>query len=99
MTQKRVPKMFFSNAPRLHAGLGPDEFPAILERGEKVTPKGQTANITNEINIINQTGRPVEGNVGKTEFDGEKYITGIVIKDIHNYGPMRNAIQGIGSGK
>lgn len=32
----------FDNAPRLHNGLMPDEFPAILQRGERVIPKNQT---------------------------------------------------------
>ena len=31
----------FYNAPRLHSGLMPDEFPAILQRGETVIPKGK----------------------------------------------------------
>lgn len=41
--QRAVAPSNFINAPRFHKGLdlGPDEFPAILERGEKVTPKGQ----------------------------------------------------------
>ena len=32
----------FDNAPRLHNGLMPDEFPAILQRGERVISKNQT---------------------------------------------------------
>lgn len=31
-----------SRIPRLHRGLEPDEFPAILEAGEKVTPKNRS---------------------------------------------------------
>ncbi len=96
-TERTVPKMLFSNAPRLHAGLQPDEFPAILQRGESVIPKGQSAGTTVEVNVINQTSRPVSADKGKIEFDGEKYVTNVVIKDIHNYGPMRNAIQEIGA--
>jgi lambda family phage tail tape measure protein len=34
------PASMFSNAPRLHSGLNSDEFPAILQGGEKVIPKG-----------------------------------------------------------
>lgn len=30
----------FANAPRLHSGLAPDEYPAILQRGEEVIPRG-----------------------------------------------------------
>jgi len=32
--------VMFANAPRYHSGLGRDEFPAILQRGETVLPKG-----------------------------------------------------------
>jgi hypothetical protein len=35
-----VPSSLFMGAPRLHSGLAPDEFPAILQHGERVTPKG-----------------------------------------------------------
>lgn len=31
----------FANAPRLHSGLQPGEFPAILQAGEKVIPRSQ----------------------------------------------------------
>jgi len=39
-TSRMVSPAVFLNAPRLHDGLKPDEFPAILQRGEGVTPKG-----------------------------------------------------------
>jgi len=37
---RAVPASVFANAPRLHSGLMSDEFPAILQRGEEVIPKG-----------------------------------------------------------
>ena len=37
---RRVPDHVWSFAPRLHGGLMPGEFPAILERGETVLPRG-----------------------------------------------------------
>jgi len=42
---RTVPAMLFANAPRFHEGLGlrPREFPAILEEGETVIPRGQRA--------------------------------------------------------
>ncbi|AFL52884.1 uncharacterized protein YcbK (DUF882 family) [Sinorhizobium fredii] len=36
---RRVSPAVFAGAPRLHSGLLPDEFPAILQRGELVIPK------------------------------------------------------------
>lgn len=38
-----VPESLFAHAPRLHKGLAPDEFPAILQRGEVVIPRNQAA--------------------------------------------------------
>ena len=37
---RSIPASYFSNAPRYHAGLMPDEQPAILQKGETVIPKG-----------------------------------------------------------
>lgn len=37
---RAVPASTFGIAPKLHKGLMPDEFPAILQRGEVVVPKG-----------------------------------------------------------
>jgi len=37
--KRRVSPALFANAPRLHNGLMPGEFPAILQRGEMVIPR------------------------------------------------------------
>ncbi|MFQ5954025.1 MAG: hypothetical protein ACE5JZ_03065 [Kiloniellales bacterium] len=37
---RRLPAPVMAAAPRLHAGLRGDEFPAILQRGETVLPRG-----------------------------------------------------------
>lgn len=37
--QVAVSPSLFVGAPRLHSGLAPDEFPAILQRGERVTDR------------------------------------------------------------
>lgn len=39
-TRRTVPISAFAGATQLHDGLGANEFPAILERGERVTRKG-----------------------------------------------------------
>ena len=47
---RQIPAWMVSTAPRLHNGLAPDEFPAILQRGERVIPKnariGQPPQVT-----------------------------------------------------
>ncbi|MDX0194308.1 hypothetical protein GOC06_12605 [Sinorhizobium meliloti] len=37
--RRNVNPLMFANAPRLHNGLLPGEFPAILQRGEMVIPR------------------------------------------------------------
>ncbi len=41
---RSVSPLLFANAPRLHDGLLPDEYPAILQRGETVLPSGMNIN-------------------------------------------------------
>ena len=60
---RQVPSYLFALAPRLHSGLMPDEFPAILERGETVLPKHVKLNqIKNEksdhVNIVFNVSTP-----------------------------------------
>ena len=43
-TRRAVPAHLFAGAPRFHNGLMPDEFPAILQKGEIVLPKGMKGN-------------------------------------------------------
>lgn len=40
-SRRNVPASNFIGAPRFHDGLKPDEFPAILQKGEAVIPKDQ----------------------------------------------------------
>jgi hypothetical protein len=62
------PTALFAGAPRLHSGLGAGEYPAILQRGETVTPRGMTPG-----------GAPVTINISHppgTEADVQKNTTG-----------------------
>lgn len=45
--RRAVNPMLFMNAPRLHNGLRPDEFPAILQKGEEVLAKDSPRNSKN----------------------------------------------------
>jgi hypothetical protein len=49
---RSVPSGLFNNAPRLHNGLGANEFPAILERGEQVIPKDQAGQQPVNVTIV-----------------------------------------------
>ena len=55
---RSVPSHLFANARRYHSGLMPDEFPAILQKGETVIPKGKSMgmagmNVTFNVNTPN----------------------------------------------
>jgi hypothetical protein len=41
--QRALPAIAWFGAPRLHAGLAADEYPAILQRGEQVLSRAQVA--------------------------------------------------------
>jgi hypothetical protein len=40
---RQVPNWLFYNAPRLHEGLRPDEWPVILQQGEEVKSRADVA--------------------------------------------------------
>ena len=80
---RMLPVWAFETAPRLHAGLAADEFPAILQRGEMVTPRGAGQNVT--VNINNQSGTPLSAE-GKSRVDGRQMIIDIVVDDYYRHG-------------
>ncbi|MBN8978010.1 MAG: phage tail length tape measure family protein [Rhizobiales bacterium] len=61
-TSRSVDPAVFHGAPRYHgggiAGLMPDEVPAILQRGERVIPRGQSAGGNVSITINGAPGTP-----------------------------------------
>lgn len=54
---RMMPASMFATAPRFHNGLAPDEFPAILQKGETVLPRGTSAVQPQgvEVQVINVT--------------------------------------------
>lgn len=50
-----APALAFAGAPRLHGGLAADEFPAILQRGETVLPRGTSTGPAVNIVVNNNT--------------------------------------------
>jgi hypothetical protein len=51
--RRRVPALAFAGAPRLHNGwFRPDEFPAILQRGEVVVPKREVGRAFGPSNVV-----------------------------------------------
>lgn len=87
----------FAFAPRLHTGLEPDEFPAILQRGERVQSVAEVRasrmvaapNIS--VNISNNSTAQVEATTRDVQFDGRRVLVGMILKDRRNNGPMSRA--------
>lgn len=86
-------------------GLAPDERMALVQTGEYVVSrKGVAAldrinqgqmgnpNVNIVMNVENNTEKPVDAKAGNVSFDGEKYIIGVVLKNIENNGPLRRAV-------
>lgn len=97
-----VPASLFENAKRFHGGGFPglrrDEVPAILEKGEGVfTPEQMRAlgqgNGDVQVNIINQSGQPVQGQSSGPRFDGEKMVLDIVLKAMNRPGQFRDGMR------
>jgi hypothetical protein len=90
--QRAIPAMAFAGAPRLHKGLAPDEYPAILQRGETVTPKG--GSIAPTINIINNAGAEISTDM--QEVNGgmqlDVMIDQVVAKKMGQFGSSSNKV-------
>ena len=98
--RRSVPPALFAAAPRLHgggiAGLRSDEVPAILQRGEVVLPRA--AGVARaagppavHIEIRNE-GTPQHAAAREPRFDGERWVIGVVTRDLDRGGPIRAAV-------
>lgn len=68
----------WASAPRLHDGLMPDEYRAVLQKGETVIPKGQSIAGT-KVEVHNYSGAPVrEEQSNEGGVDIRKIIIGTV---------------------
>lgn len=93
--RRMMPASMFIGAPRLHNGgriLGPDEVPAVLQRGERVLPRGANDNAPRvTVQIVNNTGAQVREESTRTS-DGEE-IRRFIIEE-QNRGITRGASDG-----
>lgn len=88
-----------------HGGNPPVGRPSLVgERGpELFVPRTAGTIVPNDrlgggdviVNVINQTSTPVQAKSNGGRPDGRNYIVDVVLSDIDNYGPLRNAIVGV----
>jgi len=74
---------------------GPELF--IPNSNGNIVPNGKLNTGANvQVNVINQTSRQVEGKQSEVKFDGEKWVVGVVLKELtQNYGALRHAVRGV----
>jgi hypothetical protein len=95
--RRSMPALAYLNAPRFHAGLAPDEFPAILRRGEGVfTPKqmralgevaqsaggGVTFNATINVSVESRNGSGSEETAQKTALAVRESVRTLVRQEL-----------------
>ncbi len=91
-SRRMVSSALFANAPRLHNGLASDEYPAILQRGERVKRRGESDEINFKVELIDRTENRVRAKKGDIRFDGKEFVTQLVIEDITSNGPIAQTL-------
>jgi hypothetical protein len=91
-----VPDWFSSFAPRLHNGLKADEYPAILQAGERVIPRGGRDEDKVNIQVNNYTGEKAEIKEDRNPYGGRDItvIIGEALgKDVTQGGPLHQSMR------
>lgn len=94
---RAVSPAVFSGAPRLHSGLLPDEFPAILQRGETVIPRGgfpQSATSQTVSVQIHNDGSEKKAADTQVHFDARGFVVDVFLEDMDANGPIKQAMAG-----
>jgi hypothetical protein len=87
---RSIPAAAFSFAPRLHSGLMGDEYPAILQKGETVIPRGGAGGVTN--NYYSIQAMDVRSFADYLRRSGA--VPAIVSEDIRGNGITRKTMRG-----
>jgi len=88
---RSVPATLFAHAPKLHSGLGADEFPAILQRGETVLPKGVAPAQTTNITIYAVDSQSFADAIRRNR----AVVVGASIEDVRSNGQLLQTLRGV----
>ena len=95
--QRQVSLLMFAGAPRLHNGLAPDEYPAILQRGERVQSRAEVAQQGGsgswEIRIDNRSSQGLAAQTAR--IDPDSRTVNIIVNDLRTNGPIARALRGM----
>lgn len=78
----------YAGTPYMVGESGPELF--VPGSNGSIVPNGGGANV--QVNVINQSSQPVSGHAGQATFDGEKYVVNVMLKDLAQNGPFRQAL-------
>lgn len=90
-----VPAAAFAGAPRLHGGLSSDEYPAILQRGETVIPKGDIGKQEQQPPMSIVINAVDAASFAQLAARNPSAITGPVMEALQKGGQLRNLIRGV----
>lgn len=71
-TRISAPASMFINAPRFHNGLKPDEFPAVLQKGEQVIPRNEVGKASAPVINVSVNGMQSAGEVRRSAAQGAR---------------------------
>jgi hypothetical protein len=87
--RRSLPAWMIASAPRLHGGLYPGEYPAILQRGETVLPRGAGG-----VSVTVNNNTPERAAVRESRGpDGRRQIMVTIGQDIAAGGPIARSIE------
>lgn len=102
---RMVPDSYFFSAPRLHNGLAADEYPAILQKGEKVIAKNQSQAeapglVAPIVNLVNNTGNKMDkpNVVSRYDTRQKKLVLDIVLNGMARDSDFRDSMKALSGG-
>lgn len=99
---KKVNPLVFAGAPRFHSGnlgLAHDEYPAILQKGELIIPKGWEKNSVGggnvAVNIHNESGQDLKVSKATANQDMSGWVISVVVDAVQrDRGGLRTMLRG-----